>query len=362
MMAKRWIISGGGTGGHIYPAIAIAQAIQRRDAQSKILFVGAEGRMEMEKVPQAGYEIIGLPIAGIQRKLDWRNFLLPFKVIRSLWRARQVVKSFQPDAVVGVGGYASGPLLWMASRAGVPTYIQEQNSFAGLTNKWLSQKATKIFVAYPNMQRFFPQQKITVTGNPIRFEWSQDRFSKSIALSHFGLREGKPTLLMVGGSLGARAMNQVMEMHLEELLNKGYQVIWQTGKNYVPQVKWANQEGLWVGAFITEMHQAYAAADAIISRAGAMSISELSLIGKPTAFVPSPYVSEDHQTHNAMALVNDGAALLIKESELASKWQATVDELLSEGGDNERRCQKLQLWAKPQAADEIVDIMYNDIK
>ena len=362
MTAKRWIISGGGTGGHIYPAIALAKAIQRQDAQAQILFVGAEGRMEMEKVPHAGYTIIGLPIAGIQRKLDWRNFLLPIKVIKSLWKARQVVKEFQPDAVVGVGGYASGPLLWMASRMGIPTYLQEQNSFAGLTNKWLSKKATKIFVAYPNMHRFFPSQKIIITGNPIRFEWSQDRFSKSDALSHFGLQEGKPTLLMVGGSLGARAMNQVMEIHLETLLGKGYQVIWQTGKNYTPQPKWRSREGLWIGAFITEMHQAYAAADAIISRAGAMSISELSLIGKPTAFVPSPYVSEDHQTHNAMALVNDGAALLIKESELESKWEETVDELLSSGSDNQKRCEKLQLWARPHAADEIVSIMYNDIK
>ena len=285
-MSKRFIISGGGTGGHIYPAIAIAKAIQKREPTAKILFVGAEGRMEMEKVPQAGYEIVGLPIAGIQRKLNWRNLLLPIKVIRSLWKAGKVIKDFKPDAVIGVGGYASGPLLWMASRKGVVSYIQEQNSFAGLTNKWLSKRAKRIFVAYPGMDRFFSKEKMVLTGNPIRFEWEENLFPKSLALSHFGLLEGKPTLLMVGGSLGARAMNQVMEKHLEALLRKGYQIIWQTGKSYHPNAIWNQAAGVWVGPFISEMHQAYAAADAIISRAGAMSISELSLVGKPTAFVP----------------------------------------------------------------------------
>ena len=361
MKAKRFIISGGGTGGHIYPAIAIAIAIQKQWSDAEILFVGAEGRMEMEKVPQAGYEIVGLPIAGIQRKLDWRNVVLPFKVIRSLWKARGVIRKFQPDAVIGVGGYASGPLLWMAGLMGLPTFIQEQNSFAGLTNKWLSKKATKIMVAYPEMERFFPADKIIVTGNPIRFEWHASAYSKSDALRHFGLNEDHPVLLMVGGSLGARAMNQVMEAHLEELLNKGYQVIWQTGKNYQPNAQWSGKRGLWVGPFINEMHQAYTAADAIVSRAGAMSISELSLVGKPTAFVPSPYVSEDHQTHNAMALVKDGAALMIKESELKEQWMGVIDELMKKSAENEHRCHQLLRWAKPSASIDIANIISKNI-
>ena len=316
----------------------------------------------MEKVPQAGYEIVGLPIAGIQRKLNWRNLLLPLKVIRSLWKAGKVIKDFKPDAVIGVCGYASGPLLWMASRKGVVCYIQEQNSFAGLTNKWLSKRAKRIFVAYPGMDRFFSKEKIVLTGNPIRFEWEENLFPKSLALSHFGLSEGKPTLLMVGGSLGARAMNQVMEKHLEALLSKGYQIIWQTGKSYHPNAIWKQEAGVWVGPFISEMHQAYAAADAIISRAGAMSISELSLVGKPTAFVPSPYVSEDHQTHNALSLVNDGAALMIKESELSTEWESAIEALLSENQENLIRCKKLQQWARPNAADDIVQSIYNDLE
>lgn len=361
-MSKRFIISGGGTGGHIYPAIAIARAIQKREPTAKILFVGAEGRMEMEKVPQSGYEIVGLPIAGIQRKLNWRNMLLPLKVIRSLWKAGKVIKDFKPDAVIGVGGYASGPLLWMASRKGVVCYIQEQNSFAGLTNKWLSKRAKRIFVAYPGMDRFFSKEKIVMTGNPIRFDWEENLFPKSLALSHFGFSEGKPTLLMVGGSLGARAMNQAMEKYLEALLKKGYQIIWQTGKSYHPNPIWKHEAAVWVGPFISEMHQAYAAADAIVSRAGAMSISELSLIGKPTAFVPSPYVSEDHQTHNALALVNDGAALLIKESELDARWESAIAQLLEKSEENLFRCHKLQQWARPNAADDIVESIYNDLK
>ncbi len=354
MRELRFIVSGGGTGGHIYPAIAIAMAIQRRFPDSKILFVGAEGKMEMEKVPLAGFEIVGLPIAGIQRKWDWKNFLLPLKVLRSLWKAGRLIKRFQPTAAIGVGGYASGPLLWSAAHRGVPCFIQEQNSFAGLTNKWLSKKATNIFVAYPNMNRFFDNDKIVLTGNPIRFEWNQHLYPKEAALRHFGLESNKPTLLMVGGSLGARAMNQTMEYYLSEILAKGYQVIWQTGKSYQPADKWMATSGLWVGNFIHEMHQAYAAADAIISRAGAMSISELSLVAKPTAFVPSPYVSEDHQTHNAMALVEDGAAMLINERQIREQWMETILQLLSDDEANKKMCLQIAKWARPNAADDIV--------
>lgn len=355
----RFIISGGGTGGHIYPAIAIAMAIQRKFPDAKILFVGAEGKMEMEKVPLAGFEIVGLPIAGIQRKWDWRNFLLPVKVIRSLWRARVLLKSFKPTAAIGVGGYASGPLLWSAAQLGIPCFIQEQNSFAGLTNKWLSKKATNIFVAYPNMNRFFESEKIILTGNPIRFEWNQQLYSKELALHHFGLETNKPTLLMVGGSLGARAMNQTMEFYLPEILEKGYQVIWQTGKSYQPSDQWKTTSGIWVGNFIHEMHQAYAAADAIISRAGAMSISELSLVAKPTAFVPSPYVSEDHQTHNALALVEDGAALMIKERQIKEQWMSTIAQLLSDDEANQKMCLQIAKWARPNAADDIISEISN---
>lgn len=353
-MLNSVIISGGGTGGHIFPAIAIAQEIQRQHPQAKILFIGAMGRMEMEKVPSFGYPIVGLPIAGIQRKWDWRNFLLPFKIVKSLWMARLEMKKFKPDAVIGVGGYASGPTLRMAQWMNIPTFIQEQNSFAGVTNKLLAKKATQIFVAYPNMDRFFSKEKIQLTGNPIRFQWDANRYPSHEARSHFGLASDRKTILMIGGSLGARAMNQAMDRHLEEILSWGVQVIWQTGKNYIPQEKWKSHPQVWVGPFITEMHQAYAAADCILSRAGAMSISELSWVAKPTAFVPSPYVAEDHQTHNAMALVNDQAALLIKEKDIESQWLPVLKQLIHSDEANRAMSNRLLQWAKPDAAEVIV--------
>jgi UDP-N-acetylglucosamine--N-acetylmuramyl-(pentapeptide) pyrophosphoryl-undecaprenol N-acetylglucosamine transferase len=354
LMLNSVIISGGGTGGHIFPAIAIAQEIQRQFPSAKILFIGAKGRMEMEKVPAFGYPIVGLPIAGIQRKWDWKNFLLPFKVVKSLWMARQEMKRFHPDAVIGVGGYASGPTLRMAQLMGIPTFIQEQNSFAGVTNKLLSKKANHIFVAYPEMGRFFDEKKIVVSGNPIRFQWDAQRYPSGVARDHFQLDPNKKTLLMIGGSLGARAMNQAMDQFLEEMLQWDIQVIWQTGKNYIPQEKWKNHPRVWVGSFITEMHQAYAAADWIVSRAGAMSISELSWVAKPTVFVPSPYVAEDHQTHNAMALVNDGAALLIKEKNIKTEWLPLLQQLVKGEMDTSEMSRKMLHWAKPHAAHDIV--------
>ena len=353
-MLNSVIISGGGTGGHIFPAIAIAQEIQRQFPSAKILFIGAKGRMEMEKVPAFGYPIVGLPIAGIQRKWEWKNFLLPFKVVKSLWMARQEMKRFHPDAVIGVGGYASGPTLRMAQLMGIPTFIQEQNSFAGVTNKLLSKKANHIFVAYPEMGRFFDEKKIVVSGNPSRFQWDAQRYPSGAARDHFQLDPHKKTLLMIGGSLGARAMNQAMDEFLEEMLQWDIQVIWQTGKNYIPQEKWKNHPRVWVGPFITEMHQAYAAADWIVSRAGAMSISELSWVAKPTVFVPSPYVAEDHQTHNAMALVNDGAALLIKEKNIKTEWLPLLQQLVKGEMDTSEMSRKMLHWAKPNAAHDIV--------
>jgi UDP-N-acetylglucosamine--N-acetylmuramyl-(pentapeptide) pyrophosphoryl-undecaprenol N-acetylglucosamine transferase len=360
-MLNKVIISGGGTGGHIFPAVAIAQEIQRQNPKAQILFVGAEGRMEMEKIPALGYEIVGLPIAGIQRKLDWKNLMLPFKLLRSLWKARSVIGRFRPDAVIGVGGYASGPTLRVAQSMGIPTFIQEQNSFAGVTNKLLAKGAKQIFVAYPNMERFFPKEKIVLTGNPIRFVWDENRYPKEEARRHFGLHPDRKTILMIGGSLGARAMNQAMEKNLEEMLSSDVQVIWQTGKNYIPQEKWKENENVWVGPFITEMHQAYAAADFIISRAGAMSISELSWVAKPTLFIPSPYVAEDHQTHNAMALVNDAAALLIKEKDIDEQWMKVIHEVLQGKVNTQEMCSRLSHWAKPHAAKDIVFEINNSI-
>lgn len=359
-MLNKVVISGGGTGGHIFPAIAIAQELEKQNPGVQILFVGAKGRMEMEKVPQFGYQIVGLPIAGLQRKWDVKNLLLPFKILWSLILAIRLIWQFKPDAVVGVGGYASGPTLWAAHALGRKIFIQEQNSFAGVTNKILSKKATRIFTAYPNMERFFPKDKIVQTGNPIRFVWDNNRYPKKEALSHFGLQEGRKTILMVGGSLGARAMNQTMETNLETLLEWGVQVIWQTGKNYLPQSKWKNCDGLWVGPFIQEMHQAYAAADIIISRAGAMSVSELCWVAKPTVFVPSPYVAEDHQTHNAMALVNDQAALIIKEKELQEQWLRVLKQGVDGQWDGLGMTDRMALWARPNAGYNIVEQLKKD--
>ncbi len=359
-MFNKVVISGGGTGGHIFPAIAIAQELERQYPNIQILFVGAKGRMEMEKVPQFGYNIVGLPIAGIQRKLNWKNLLLPFKILWSLILAIKLIWQFKPDAVIGVGGYASGPTLWAAHALGKKIFIQEQNSFAGVTNKILSKKATRIFTAYPGMERFFPKEKIMQTGNPIRFVWDNERYPKLEALAHFGLQEGKKTILMVGGSLGARAMNQTMEANLDALLELNVQVIWQTGKNYLPQSKWKETPGLWVGPFIHEMHHAYAAADIIVSRAGAMSVSELCLVAKPTIFVPSPYVAEDHQTHNAMALVEVQAALMIREKSLSEMWMSTLKDLLDGKVDVVTMTKNMQLWSRPNASTDIVNQLKKD--
>lgn len=316
----RILISGGGTGGHIFPALSIADELRGR-LDAEILFVGAAGRMEMTRVPEAGYKIIGLPVAGFDRKRPWRNFKVIGKLLSSMGKANKIIKEFKPEIVVGVGGYASGPVLKAAQKAGIPTLIQEQNSYAGVTNKLLAKKADSICVAYDNMDRFFPAETIIKTGNPIRKRLLEDSFTKKDASASFGLSPDKRTLLVVGGSLGALTINESLEKGIKDLVAKGIQVIWQTGKYFGERGPEACKglKGVVVTQFISDMGAAYKSADLVISRAGAASISELQALGKPAILVPSPNVAEDHQTHNAMALVNRGAALIVKDSEAREK-------------------------------------------
>ncbi|MCP4521113.1 MAG: undecaprenyldiphospho-muramoylpentapeptide beta-N-acetylglucosaminyltransferase [Cytophagales bacterium] len=351
------IISGGGTGGHIYPAIAIANQLQNTLPAVEILFVGAEGRMEMEKVPKAGYEIIGLPVAGIQRRLTWKNLLVPFKLIQSLLRAKKIIKDFQPDVVIGVGGYASAPVLRMAVGQGKPTLIQEQNSYAGLTNKWLANKVNKICVAYPNMETYFPKDKIVFTGNPVRQDILSIDDKRKKAREHFGL-EDKTTILVIGGSLGALTINKGILEYSSFFMENNVQVLWQTGKHYHSQAKDFKKESnathLHVYEFIYEMDLAYAVADIVISRAGALSISELCLVKKPSILIPSPNVSEDHQTKNAMALVNEDAALLVKDTETSQKLGEAVEKLLFDEELKQKCIHNIEKLGKPNADKEIV--------
>lgn len=321
IMGLRLIVSGGGTGGHIFPAISIAQAVKVADPEAEILFVGAEGRMEMEKVPSAGFKIVGLPVVGIQRKLTLKNLGVPFKFYRSLRQARKIIREFKPDVVVGVGGYASGPTLYAASRMGLPTLIQEQNSFAGVTNRMLAKKARKICVAYEGMEKFFPKDKILLTGNPVRADLSKDKVDalKEEAISFFNLDPAKPTILVLGGSLGAKTVNSSIAQGLDSLINSEVQVIWQTGKSYVFDARRVlssyNVPNVKAYDFIYRMDLAFAAADLVVSRAGAGTISELCLVGKPCILVPSPNVAEDHQTKNAMSLVSRSAAVMIPDGD-----------------------------------------------
>ena len=317
------LISGGGTGGHIFPAIAIANAVRTKHPEAEILFIGAENRMEMEKVPAAGYEIIGLPVYGFNRKNLLKNAKVIYKLLESIRKARIAIKTFKPDIAVGVGGYASGPTLWVASRMGIPTLIQEQNSYAGVTNKLLSSKASAICVAYEDMERFFPKNKIKLTGNPIRQDLLNSSCTREEAAMFFGLDPAKKTILIIGGSLGARTINQSVTAHLGKLAKSDVQLIWQTGKNYDDKAKDAlskiKAENIKQVPFISRMDMAYKMADLVISRAGASSISELCLLGKPCILVPSPNVAEDHQTKNAQALSSRGAAILIKDNEAVEK-------------------------------------------
>ena len=320
----RIIISGGGTGGHIFPAVSIANALKKQHPDTEILFVGAEGRMEMQRVPAAGYRIIGLPVAGFDRKHLLKNIGVLVKLVRSQLKARKIIKDFKPHAAVGVGGYASGPTLKVAGSMGVPTLLQEQNSYAGVTNKLLAKQAAKICVAYEGMERFFDKNKIILTGNPVRQNLLDTKLSREEAVRSFGLDTTKKTVLIIGGSLGARTINRCVMQGLEKIKASGVQFIWQTGKFYIDEAKAAVRQAgelpmLYVTDFIADMATAYRAADLVISRAGAGSISELCLLEKPVILVPSPNVAEDHQTKNALALVNKDAALYVKDSEAADK-------------------------------------------
>jgi len=359
-MIDRVVISGGGTGGHIFPAIAIADEIKKRNPKVKILFVGAIGKMEMEKVPQAGYEIEGLKIAGFQRNFSLSNFLLPFKIIKSLWNARKILKKFKPQLVIGVGGYASGPTLKMANWLGIPTVIQEQNSFPGKTNKMLARKAENICVAYENMERFFPKDKIVLTGNPVRKEFHATIPTKQEALDFYKLEASKPVILVIGGSLGAKTLNRSVVKQLDLINSENIQVLLQTGKHYydsiIEETFNDDMSNVKLLQFINRMDLAYAAADIIVSRAGAISVSELSMVGKPIILVPSPNVSEDHQTKNAMALVEKNAAILIKDSDARKLLIPRAIQLLKSKEEQIQIAKALKNMEKPNSTIEIVDV------
>lgn len=353
----RVIISGGGTGGHIFPAVAIAKAIRSLYPDAAILFVGALGKMEMEKVPAAGFEIVGLPIVGIQRRLTWKNLLVPFKLLASMMKARRIIREFKPDIAIGVGGYASGPLLRAATSAGIATLIQEQNSYPGITNRILSKRVNTICVAYPGLEKFFPKEKLVMTGNPVRPEVVDLNGKAERARSFFNLSAGRKTVLIIGGSLGARTVNKAVEAAAKTWEERGLQVIWQTGKGYIEQAKSATSSlaHLQAHEFIRDMDLAYAAADLVVSRAGAMSISELCLVAKPSIFIPSPNVSEDHQTKNAMALVSRGAAVLVKDVDAEATLCNVVLELIADTSGLAALAAGAKSMAFDHAAERIVE-------
>jgi UDP-N-acetylglucosamine--N-acetylmuramyl-(pentapeptide) pyrophosphoryl-undecaprenol N-acetylglucosamine transferase len=352
----RIILSGGGTGGHIYPAIAIANELKSRHPNAVFLFVGAIDKMEMEKVPEAGYDIEGLWISGIQRKVTLKNLSFPFKLIVSLLRSRKILKVFKPDVVIGTGGFASGPLLQMATLKKIPSLIQEQNSYPGITNKLLGEKVNKICVAYDGLERFFPKDKIVKTGNPIRQDLLEIENKSIKAKDLFKLKHGKYTLLVLGGSLGARRINQLIESELEFFQTQNVQLIWQCGKLYYSEYKfYDNQDDVQVHAFINNMDMAYAASDIIISRAGAGSVSELCVVGTPVIFIPSPNVAEDHQTKNAMALVEKDAALMIKESDLEVDFENLFSRLVNSAERQKELGNNIKKLALVNATKDIAD-------
>ncbi len=356
MKPYKFILSGGGTGGHIYPAIAIANELKARHPQARFLFVGARDRMEMQKVPKAGYEIEGLWISGLQRKLTAKNLAFPFKLIHSLARSRKIVKSFQPDVVIGTGGYASAPLLRVASGKNIPCLIQEQNSFAGIANKWLAKKVKTICVAYAGMEKFFPKEKIVLTGNPVRQDIEDIVAKRETAISHFNLKSDRKTLLVLGGSLGARTINQLTEKSLPLFEEKNLQVIWQTGAYYYETYKnHDEEENVQVHDFLYQMDLAYAAADVVISRAGALSVSELCMVGKPVIFIPSPNVAEDHQKKNAQAVAQENAAILIEEKDLDVVFNDRFSELMESEELQEQFSKNILKLAKPNATKAIAD-------
>lgn len=360
-MAKRIIISGGGTGGHIFPAIAIANALKRLAPDTVLLFVGANGKMEMEKVPAAGYEIVGLDIQGINRKSFWKNLALPFKLYRSIRKARQIIHDFRPDVAVGVGGYASGPLLHTAARAGVPCLIQEQNSYAGITNRRLAGKVAKVCVAFEGMENFFPEDKILFTGNPIRRDAVAIKDKRAEAMESLGLSRQKRTILLTGGSLGARTLNESMREGMDRLVTADIQVIWQCGAYYYDLLRQSVErkyiDHVKLIPFLQRMDFAYAAADIIIARAGAGTIAELCVVGKPTVLVPSPNVAEDHQTKNAQALVNKSAAVMVADADAPGELIKTAMELLND----RQRCDMLSANLKELAILDADDVIAREI-
>ncbi len=366
MAAMKVIITGGGTGGHIFPAVAIGHALQRLNPGVELLFVGAKGKMEMEKVPQEGFEIVGLDIAGFNRSSLLKNITLPFKIIKSYMQARSVIKRFNPSVVVGVGGYASFPVLYAAQAKGIPTLIQEQNSYAGKSNKILGKRAKAICVGYDGMDQFFPKDKVVYTGNPVRKKIAQSNLTRVEGQEWLGLDGNKKTILVVGGSLGAKSINEAVDAGLEELLEGNVQLIWQTGKLYYEQataraVRYSGR--VKVFDFIKEMDFAYAAADMVVSRAGALAIAELCIVAKPVIFVPYPFAAEDHQTSNAMALVEHNAAMMVKNSDAKNELIQKIKELLNDDATQELMTENLQELAIKDAdsriAEKLIEIANN---
>ncbi len=368
MIAKqpyRLIITGGGTGGHIYPAIAVANTFKERYPDAEILFVGANGKMEMSKVPEAGYKIVGLTISGIQRKFTFSNVLVPFKLIGSYLKARSIINNFKPQVLVGTGGYASGPMMLAGAQLKVPYLIQEQNSYAGLTNKQVAGKARRICVAYPNMEKYFPKNKIVLTGNPVRKDIQNSDSKKSLALDYFGFNAHQKTLLIIGGSLGARTINNSILHGIEKLIDANVQIIWQTGKIYfndiIKQLQHKDLKSIRIYDFLQKMDLVYAASDVVISRAGALSISELCLVKRPVILVPSPNVAEDHQTKNALALVHASAALMVKDKDALNTLVDEALKLLHDDNNCKEFKKNIAGFGKPNAANEIVNELENII-
>jgi UDP-N-acetylglucosamine--N-acetylmuramyl-(pentapeptide) pyrophosphoryl-undecaprenol N-acetylglucosamine transferase len=361
---KRIVLAGGGTGGHIFPAIAIANALTAQQPNIKILFVGAKGKMEMEKVPQAGYEIKGIDIAGFNRSSLIKNIGLPFKLLQSYFQVRSIVGEFMPDAVIGVGGYSSFPVLRYAQSKGIPTFIHESNSFAGKSNKMLGKRASKIFVASDGMQQFFPAGKLLITGNPVRGNIVKSQVSREEAVKFFGLDAGKKIVLITGGSLGAKGINEAIDAGVDELVNNNVQLVWQTGKPYANRAKQvtSGKAGIWTNDFITQMETAYAAADIVVSRAGAMAIAELCVVKKPAILVPFPFAAEDHQTVNASHLVNKNAAIMIKDGEATNKLVKTIVDLANNDQQQQHMARNIAKLAITNADKVIAEEVLKTIK
>lgn len=354
-MGKRIIIAGGGTGGHIFPAIAIANALKKLDNSISILFIGAKGKMEMEKVPQAGYTIEGLDIAGFNRSSLIKNIGLPYKLLKSFWQVRSIFRRFRPDAAIGVGGYSSFPVLRYAQAKGIPTFIHESNSFAGKSNMMLGRKATRVFTGTDGMDKFFPASKILVTGNPVRQSIVNAAISRSEGMRFFGMEEAKKSILVIGGSQGAKTINEAIDRGLDDILKQDLQLIWQTGKPYAEKARerTAGKKGVWVNDFITEMEYAYAAADMVVARAGAMTVAELCVVKKPVLFVPFPFATEDHQTVNAMRLVTKNAGLMVKDNEAREKLVFMAIELARDEGKREEMKNNMAALAITNADERI---------